>query len=222
MDLKITTESFGQDDQSWLASEHGTDTARSINLDVSTFNSATHYPEGYLKSGYPLKKVAGNKYGLWSNGDVATATVGVVTITGSPTGGTWTFTVGGQTTAGIAHNASAAAVQSAIAALSGVGVGNVTVTGSAGGPYTVTLAKGGTPTVSGASLTGGTTPSASVSVNAPVASPIEGHLFTAVRVRPGATVVVGALFWHGAVVAAKLPTSVNSAGQATARDIRYF
>lgn len=123
MDLKITTERFGQDDQSWLASAHGTDATRSINVDVSTFTAGTHYPEGYLKSGYPLKKVADNKYGLWSNGDT---------------------------------------------------------------------------------------------------DPIEGHLFTALRVRPGTTVVVGALLWHGAVVAAKLPSSVNPAGQATARDIRYF
>ncbi len=123
MDLKITTESFGQDDQSWLASAHGTDTARTINIDVASFTAATHYPDGYLKSGYPLKKVAGDRYGLWSNGDT---------------------------------------------------------------------------------------------------DPIEGHLFTAVRVRPGVTVVAGALLWHGAVLTAKLPSPVNTAGQATARGIRYF
>ncbi|WP_009473866.1 hypothetical protein [Rhodococcus sp. JVH1] len=69
MDLKIKTETFGQDDQSWLASAHGTDTARSINIDVATFTAGTHYPEGYLKSGLPLKKVAAGRYGLWSNGD---------------------------------------------------------------------------------------------------------------------------------------------------------
>lgn len=122
MDLKIKNESFGQDDQSWLADAHGTDSARSINIDVSTFTPATHYPEGYIKSGHPLKKV-GNRYGLWKNGD---------------------------------------------------------------------------------------------------ADPIEGHLLTAVRVPAGATVVVGALLWHGAVLAAKLPSPVNTAGQATARDVRYF
>ncbi|OQQ32271.1 hypothetical protein A6411_10720 [Prescottella equi] len=122
MDLTIKTETFGQDDQSWLASAHGTDTARSINLTVASFTAATHYPNGALKSGLPLKK-AGNRYVLWSNGDT---------------------------------------------------------------------------------------------------EPIEGHLFTAVKVPAGATVVVGALLWHGAVVAAKLPVSVNTAGQATARDIRYF
>ena len=61
MDLKITTESFGQDDQSWLGSEHGTNTARSINVDVSTFTPGVHYPDGYLKSGYPLKKLVSGK-----------------------------------------------------------------------------------------------------------------------------------------------------------------
>ena len=66
-----------------------------------------------------------------------------VTITGE-TGGTFTISVtaGGstQTTAGIAYNASATTVSNAIAALSNVGSGNVSVTGSAGGPYTITFA----------------------------------------------------------------------------------
>jgi hypothetical protein len=54
-----------------------------------------------------------------------------VTITGSPTGGTFTLTYSGQTTAAIAYNANAAAVQSALEALSNIGVGDVTVTGGA-------------------------------------------------------------------------------------------
>lgn len=59
-----------------------------------------------------------------------------VTITGTPTGGTFTLTVeypvgNTQTTAAIAYNASAATVQSALAALSNVGSGNVTCTGGA-------------------------------------------------------------------------------------------
>lgn len=58
------------------------------------------------------------------------------------TGGTFTLTFGAQTTDPIAYNAAAATVQSALAALSTIGAGNVTVSGSAGGPYTVTF--GGT------------------------------------------------------------------------------
>jgi hypothetical protein len=83
-----------------------------------------------------------------------------VTINGGPTGGTFTLTVNGQTTSGIAFNATASAVQSALAALSTVGSGNVAVTGS--GPYDVTLSNGGTLTADGSGLTGGTSPSVTV------------------------------------------------------------
>lgn len=81
-----------------------------------------------------------------------------VTITGSPTGGTFTLTYKGQTTAGIAFNAASAAVQTALTALTTVGAGNATVSGGAGGPYTVsmvgTLAQDTTAlTGSGAALT---------------------------------------------------------------------
>lgn len=55
-----------------------------------------------------------------------------VTITGTPTGGTVTLTYNGQTTANIAYNAAASAVQTALEALSNVGSGNVTVTGGPG------------------------------------------------------------------------------------------
>jgi hypothetical protein len=96
--------------------------------------------------------------------DGSTNEVQTVEITGSPTGGTFTLSYSGQTTAGIAYNASAAAVQSALTALSNIGSGNVAVTGTAGGPYTVTF-KGTLSgmdaaqlSASGAGLTGGTSP----------------------------------------------------------------
>ena len=85
------------------------------------------------------------------------------TINGAPTGGTFTLSVGGQTTAPLANNASAATVDSALEALSTVGTNNATVTGSAGGPYSISLANGGVLTASGAGLTGGTNPSVTVS-----------------------------------------------------------
>jgi len=125
MDLTLTTEVFGQDDQSWLASAHGTDTGRTITLDLSTFTESTHYPDGYIKSGYALKLLSGGKYGLFSVGDDDTEA-------------------------------------------------------------------------------------------------IAGHLLTAVRVPAGATKVAGALLWHGAVIVAKLPHTVDAAGQATAGLISYF
>ncbi len=85
--------------------------------------------------------------------------VQTVTLT-SATGGTFTLTVGTNTTTAIAYDALAAAVQSALAALASVGTGNVTVTGNAGGPYTVEFkgTKANTPfvamTASGTSLVG--------------------------------------------------------------------
>lgn len=61
-----------------------------------------------------------------------------VALSVTPTAGTFTLTYAGQTTAGIAYNAAATAVQSALQALSNIGTGNATVTGT--GPWTVTFA----------------------------------------------------------------------------------
>jgi hypothetical protein len=89
---------------------------------------------------------------LWGANAVYTVTLG------TQSSGTFTLTVGANTTAGIAFNATAAAVQAALTGLASVGAGNATVTGNNGGPYTVTfvLAKGAqavTLTGSGAALT---------------------------------------------------------------------
>lgn len=80
---------------------------------------------------------------------------------GSPSAGTFTLTYKAQTTSGIAYNASAATVQTALQGLSTIGAGNATVSGSAGGPYSVifagTLGQDTTAmTGSGGGLTGGT------------------------------------------------------------------
>jgi len=90
-------------------------------------------------------------------------------VTGSPTGGTFTVsvTVGGstQTTTGIAYNATASALQAAIVALSNVGSGNVTVSGTTTKTITFVgdLAEvSADVTASGASLTGGTSPGVTV------------------------------------------------------------
>lgn len=69
MDIAVKRASFGQDDQSWLGSAHGTTAAQSITLDVSTFTKADHYPGGFLKSGLPLAK-SGEKHVLWATGAV--------------------------------------------------------------------------------------------------------------------------------------------------------
>jgi hypothetical protein len=98
-------------------------------------------------------------------GQVAAAAneVQTVTLGASNTGGTFTLTVsspiGSGTTTALAYNAASATVQAALVAI--VGSGNVTATGSAGGPYTVTflgtLAGMPLPFMTGAgAMTGGT------------------------------------------------------------------
>lgn len=68
-----------------------------------------------------------------------TNTIQDISINGGPTSGTFTLKLDTQTTGPIAYNATATAVQSALAALSNVGTGNVSVTGPAGSPYLVTF-----------------------------------------------------------------------------------
>lgn len=94
--------------------------------------------------------------------------VQTVTITGSPTGGTFTLAFNTHTTGTIAFNASASTVQTALEGLSGVGAGQVSVSGSNGGPYTVewigtlAFASQTAMTADGSLLTGGTSPSVGV------------------------------------------------------------
>lgn len=92
--------------------------------------------------------------------------------TGTPTGGTFTLEFAGDVTDPIAHNASAATVQAALEALPSVNAGDIVATGGAL-PTAVTLTFSG-PQFAGLSvgriqvdnngLTGGTTPTAVVTV----------------------------------------------------------
>lgn len=98
------------------------------------------------------------------------ADVQTVSITGTPTGGTFPLVFDGQVAAGIPYDATASQVQAALQALSSIGSGNVTCSG---GPlpgtavactFAGTLATGERPlmlTGSGG-LTGGTSPAVSV------------------------------------------------------------
>jgi hypothetical protein len=92
--------------------------------------------------------------------------VQVVTINGTPTGGTFTLVVGGVATGNIAYNAASSAVQTAVQATGGTAVG-ATVSGSAGGPYTVTFTSGsqGPIQVGNTALTGGTSPYVSITAS---------------------------------------------------------
>lgn len=225
MDIQPTTTSETVTaDRPWLLSLHGSDTNKTITLDLTKFSENVHWVEGTayqpmrrLKSGLPLGMVTAS--GLYAPYAGATNEVQTVTITGSPTGGTFTLTWNSQTTAGIAYNATAATVRTALEALSNIAPGDVTVTGSAGGPYTVTF--GGAylgddvaqMTASGASLTGGSSPAVSVATTtaggAAGASDgtqiFAGLLYTETAFNPGSTKCGAALMVHGDVRMAKLP-----------------
>jgi hypothetical protein len=92
--------------------------------------------------------------------------VQTLTVTGTPTGGTFRLSFRGVQTATIAYNATAAAVQAALEAISTVGTGNLLAAGGPlpGSPVTLTfqglLAAQDQPliTVVSPAFTGGTTP----------------------------------------------------------------
>lgn len=94
--------------------------------------------------------------------------VQTVSINGEFSGGTWIYMVNAESTLGIGFDADGASVQAALEALPSVNPGDVTVTGSAGGPWVATfsgsLAFQTVPSsVSGAGLTpSGTADSVSV------------------------------------------------------------
>lgn len=69
MDLTVRSETFGADNQTWLASAHGVgDVGRPVTLDTSAFTAGTHYPQGFFKSGIPLGKLtATGKYVPYNN-----------------------------------------------------------------------------------------------------------------------------------------------------------
>jgi len=61
---------YQAEDRSWILSQWGLGPGEnpSIVLDISAFTKATHYPNGYIKSGEPLGKItATGLYGPYDN-----------------------------------------------------------------------------------------------------------------------------------------------------------
>jgi len=54
---KLQQETFGSGDQTWLGSAHGIRNARTGIIDISAFTKSTHYPDGYIPSGFPVAVV---------------------------------------------------------------------------------------------------------------------------------------------------------------------
>jgi hypothetical protein len=103
-----------------------------------------------------------------------TSEVQTLAITGTPTGGTFTLTFDGHTTAAIAYNAAASAVVSALEALNNIGTGGVTATGGAlpGTDVVITFAGNLTKLAvnlitATSSLTGGTDPAIAITETTP-------------------------------------------------------
>lgn len=126
-------------------------------------------------------------FGTTTDSNVAgQSEVQTITITGTPTGGTFTLTYRGATTAGIAYNATNTTVDTALEGLATIGAGNVVVTGGPfpGTPMVATF--GGTLanqsirpiTANGAGLTGGTAPAIAVVETTPGYGPRGTHILT--------------------------------------------
>lgn len=229
-DVALTRTTLLSGGPSWAA-EFPVDVAP-ITLDADLVLAA--FPSGLIPSGTVLGLVTATKrHGPYGG---TTDEVQTVTITGAPTGGTFTLTYSGQTTAAIAYNATAATVQSALEALSNIAPGDVVVTGSAGGPWTVTFA--GTLadtnvaqlTSSGAGLTGGTSPAvAHATTTAGGADAVsdgrevaKGHLLEDRIVRAGMH-VDAALYYKGRIFEDRLPagTLLDANAKADLTRIRY-
>lgn len=123
-----------------LRTRRGLDTGKPVSLDVTKFTKNTHYPNGFIPAGVVLGVVASSgKFGPYA-GELNE----VQRIAVDATGGTFTITVAGGTTAAIAFNATPGAVQSALELLAEVNNGDIVVTGgvgAAGGanPYVLTF-----------------------------------------------------------------------------------
>jgi hypothetical protein len=110
-----------------------------------------------------------------------------VTVTGTPTGGNFTLTFNGATTANIAYNAAASAVVTALEALPNIGPGNVSATGGAlpGTPVVVTfqnqLGRQNVNAMTAAhTFTGGTSPAIAVTTTT-AGSSLDSGLYVAHR-----------------------------------------
>lgn len=229
MYLTQTTETWLNEDHSWLGSARGTDSTRSITLKTSAFTSGTHYPLGHFPSGLAIAlPTSGANAGYAVPVAAPVNEVQTATVTGSPTGGTFTLTYDGETTGSIAYNAAASAVQTALLALSNLNGADVAVTGSAGGPYTVTFGdrKAGldvSALTATASLTGGTSPGVTIATATGGGSGVTdgsdvlaGYLFTSVKAPSVNTInVVAALLDTGRIVEANLPIAVPANVKAT-------
>lgn len=123
-----------------------------------TFNRTTLLAMGLTFRTFKGGPSAPYHFKAWGLVADAKATEWSLTITGSPTGGTYTLSVDGASSAAIAYDATATAVASALNAIAGVT--GTTVTGTTTKAITFTAAR--SLAANGSGLTGGTSPAAVV------------------------------------------------------------
>lgn len=136
--------------------------------------------------------------------------VQTITVTGAPTGGTYTLTFNGQTTAPIAWDATSAAVQTALEALSNIDTGDVVAAGGPhpGTPITVTFhgqyedTDVAQMTADSSGLTGGAAPTVTVTTTTPGVAGAATTLLTPISATQHA---------HFEITSAPLPTAACGA-----------
>jgi hypothetical protein len=190
MNLSPIKETFGQDNQTWLGSAHGTSSADTATLDLTTFTQAVHYPNGYLPSGTPLAKITSSgKYGPYE----ATGSV-----TASTTAGSTTLTA----TTGTFNSVEVGDV------VSGAGIPGGTVVDSVTDATHVVMSQAATATATGVAVALGDSSGRET---------LAGFLLTPVRVVVYGSGAVeasasGPILLHGEVVQANLPFPIDAAG----------
>lgn len=206
------------EDRSWMGPAANIDRAHNRSKTLDGDSVRTKFAAGtFLRSGTCLAEDADTKKAVLYAG--TSEEVQRITISGGPTGGTYVLHWNGQDTAAIAFDASAAAVQAALEALSNIAVGDVAVTGSAGGPYNVkfqgNLANADEAAITAtASLTGGSSPA--VAITTPTAGGADlgsngsgtgiGHLDSGQTV-PATGDMNVSVYVRGQVVEANLPAA---------------
>lgn len=157
MDLGLRTTAKYVTDRSWLADGLGIHTFKGT-LDYSAFTEGTHFPNGYFPAGLGLRKLDSGLYGPATAVDNETQT-----ITVNATGGTFTISVAGETTAALDFDSTAAEVQTALEDLANIQPGDISVSGGPGATAALVLTFGGAlggenvpqVTTAAGSLTGG-------------------------------------------------------------------
>jgi len=106
-----------------------------------TYAALKEYGISWMKDKAPERSGSMWARRLEDDIDLSTNEVQSITRTGTVSGGTYTISFGGQTTASIAYDATSATTQAALEALSTIGSDNVSVTGApiSGGPVYITF-----------------------------------------------------------------------------------